>query len=720
MAGADLMGARRLLGVLAALALFAATCGSGGGEQTSSDAEQTNSDVRQSGDFAEDGGPETRRASDSAEPDSPGGEAAGPHVEQAGDNVQDAGERAGPGGADAAPAGEDAEVTGLGAEQGSAGAERADPDIGLAGVYVPLNRGFASLSAGARCGFRGDGTRQCWWGAASIGAPGGDFVAIDGNRLGGMCGIRPDGTLECWGGHSDDIAGPPEDRYPDFEQFPFSGERFTALSGGTYACAIGADRSVACTNYGYPIGWNPYIADAHVPDGEFESVSAGHPHMCGVRMGGELTCWRSSWEEPSAVLSPPGGRFESVAVGRHHACAVRSGGEVACWGDEERADEYGQFSLPAGSFQSVAVARWFSCGLRDDGEVTCWGRSRAPTGWNADGGPWPQGPFVALDVDDESVQICVLRPSGVIVCWNDGSGTHEPPDGSFVALDAGPTATCGLRPGGEVACWGHDRGREHHGDLYPLDWDVPAGPFTAVSVGDGYACALRPGGEVACWGRGTRRPAGGAGVARTAEERDNRARLEPPPGPFTAISAFDEFTCALRTDSTIACWGMHDTDFDVELAEPPAGPFTSVRAGHHRACGLRPDGEAICWSTDDGQQTPIGDGAFAALPDGKDTPCALRHSGQLACSGHHSDLATNAPGTPLRSVATMGHRACGLDPSRGIACWLTGIRQLPTPPGPFIAVTVGGRHSCGLRPDGTAECWTPHWPPSADPAPAAS
>ena len=507
------------------------------------------------------------------------------------------------------------------ADGGSAPAEQA------AEKPVSPNQGFVSVNAGLGCAFGGDGTRLCWYRGPTWYSPPPDGpVYMDGpfDFDASLCWIHTDGTLECVEPHGDEIGGDG----PVRERFPFPGRVFTALSGGTLACAIDVDGALACTNYGYPVDWAWDGPGAHPTQGRFVSVSAGDPHMCGVRVGGELLCWSDQYyrRRRPEVLSPPGGEFTSVSVGRWHACAVRVGGEVACWGD--------------------------------------------------------------------------------------GSGMHRPPGDAFVALDAGRTATCGLRPDGEAVCWGYDTGFDGEHEKRRLGWEVPAGPFSAISVGYGYACALRPDGEVACWGRG-KLPRGYRGEIYEASG-ENRARLEPPAGPFSAISAYDEFTCGLRPDGEAACWGMHDTYYEIELAAPPAGSFTAIRAGTRRACGLRPSGEAICWNAETGALTATG-GPLATLPDGRPQPCGLRAGGEFTCSDPDTWGHQHAPKTAFQSVASRTH-TCGLDFGGEITCWSGRVWHEPTPPGPFTAVTVGDFHTCGLRPDGTAECWTPHWPPTADPA----
>ena len=608
-----------------------------------------------------------------------------------------------------------------GGDSSAAGAPLGGVD-GLVGagaaVDVSANQGFVSLSVDAACGFRGDGSTACWFGGADrterIGQS--DWTMIDGRWDSGGCGIWSDGRLLCWPNPHRELPSPLR------EQLPFGDQRFETLSGGEYACAIGVDGSLACAGYGY--GFPSWA----IPEGEFVAVSAGYPYMCAIRAGGELACWNHPYDDPSPVLSPPEGEFTSVSVAVRYGCAVRVGGALACWNDLIPDYDYGQSSPPAGSFRSVAASSALACGLRVDGEIVCWGElfggaESGDAGSSTEGGDWPVGPFTALDVSRRG-EVCALRPSGEIVCWNNGSGTHRPPGGAFVAIDAGPTATCGVRPDGDIACWGFDLDRRTWEFVYPLDWRPPAGPFTAVSVGDGYACGLRPDGEAECWGRGhLRNP---REIGEPVAQREIRARLEPPPGPFTALSADDQFTCGLRRDGELQCWGMTNTDSETPLGKPPSGPFSAVRAGHLMACGLRPDGSAACWDSVYGRTylpgdgLPMPDGVFAALPTGAAQPCGLRPGGDLACTDTDAVAARNAPETAFRTVASNPRTAhnCGLDYAGEITCWYERDDwHEPTPPGPFTTVTVGNFHSCALRPDGTAECWTPHWPPYADPAP---
>ena len=69
------------------------------------------------------------------------------------------------------------------------------------------------------------------------------------------------------------------------------------------------------------------------PEGDFQSVSAGLEHTCGVRSDGTVACWGDDLHGRAMPLE---GDFQSVSAGYDHTCGVRSDGTVACWGSQAR------------------------------------------------------------------------------------------------------------------------------------------------------------------------------------------------------------------------------------------------------------------------------------------------------------------------------------------------------------------------------------------------
>ena len=70
---------------------------------------------------------------------------------------------------------------------------------------------------------------------------------------------------------------------------------------------------------------------------------------------------------------------------------------------------------------------------------------------------------------------------------------------------------------------------------------------------------------------------------------------------FNSLSAGGSYTCGVRRDGSVACWGRHG----LGAATPPAGSFASVSAGFAHTCGVRSDGSVACWGWNgNGQATP--------------------------------------------------------------------------------------------------------------------
>ena len=68
----------------------------------------------------------------------------------------------------------------------------------------------------------------------------------------------------------------------------------------------------------------------------------------------------------------------------------------------------------------------------------------------------------------------------------------------------------------------------------------------------------------------------------------------PSDGSFISVSAGKWYTCGVKTDGSVACWGSNDEG----QAEPPSGSFVSVSSGSYHTCGVKPDGSVECWGYD--------------------------------------------------------------------------------------------------------------------------
>lgn len=132
---------------------------------------------------------------------------------------------------------------------------------------------------------------------------------------------------------------------------------------------------------------------------EFRSVSAGSEHSCGVATAGAAYCWgfndhgqlgngtNTDTNVPVAVSVSSGLEFQSVSAGGGHSCGVTRTGEAYCWGrnivgqlgDGTNTDSNVPVAVSGEhAFQSVSAGqgspRSHSCGVtRVVGDAYCWG-----------------------------------------------------------------------------------------------------------------------------------------------------------------------------------------------------------------------------------------------------------------------------------------------------------------------------------------------------------
>ena len=217
-----------------------------------------------------------------------------------------------------------------------------------------------------------------------------------------------------------------------------------------------------------------------------------------------------------------------------------------------------------------------------------------------------------------------------------------------------------------------------------LEGRPTAGSFVSVSAGGGHTCGVRSDGSVACWG------VNGFGAAT------------PPVGSFDSVSAGGNHTCGVRSNGSVACWGLNSDG----QATPPAGSFDFVSAGDSHTCGLRSDGSVACWGENgDGRATPPA-GSFVSVNAGYQYTCGVRSDGSVACWGDDFAGAATPPAGSFVSVSARWGHTCGLRSDGSVACWgYNGHGEATPPAGSFDSVSAGYQYTCGLRSNGSVACW---------------
>ena len=305
------------------------------------------------------------------------------------------------------------------------------------------------------------------------------------------------------------------------------------------------------------------IGSSFPSEGErFVAISSGSYHTCALRENGAPICWgagpaphpRFAIAIAFGQASPPvGERFKSISSGTYHTCGLREDGTVACWGIQrtERLQAsanlkyqhlllprwYGQTSPPEGEvFASISSGGTHTCGLREVGTVTCWGNDG-----DGQSSPPPDERFVAIS--SGSYHTCGLRDDSTAVCWGPEpywTGFHgwsEPPDTPLAWIDAGAGFTCGQPlDGGEFECWG---GWTDAPSL-PRQYPSSSNRFVTLSAGGHHSCGLWNDRTAVC-----------RGVLDEVYREDVWTGRQ-----FASISSGAVHTCAIGIDEvSLVCWG---------------------------------------------------------------------------------------------------------------------------------------------------------------------
>lgn len=97
----------------------------------------------------------------------------------------------------------------------------------------------------------------------------------------------------------------------------------------------------------------------------------------------------------------------------------------------------------------------------------------------------------------------------------------------------------------------------------------------------------------------------------------------PPEGKFVQASAGSIHTCAVKTDGTVACWGLYK-------AEPSENNFVYVGAGTYHSCGLKSDGSIGCWGNTTNGRTIPPFGSSVQISVGSEYACRINTSETLS------------------------------------------------------------------------------------------
>lgn len=232
--------------------------------------------------------------------------------------------------------------------------------------------------------------------------------------------------------------------------------------------------------------------------------------------------------------------------------------------------------------------------------------------------------------------------------------------------------------------------------------------WAQLSSGYYHTCGVRSTGRLYCWGQGNRGQLGTGGNGNTAVPTEVSGAATD----WRSVSAGSAWTCAIKTNGTLWCWGRDDygqlgngpgsADVLVPAQVGSATDWKSVSAGlGETTCGRRANKRIYCWGRDNNGQVGNGPGGFANV----ETPAAV---------GANADWS---------AVSTGGYHVCGRRSNGRVYCWgddLDGTvgdggtapgvdRSVPTQVAgahaDWTSVSAGLTHTCGRRASGRLYCW---------------
>lgn len=331
------------------------------------------------------------------------------------------------------------------------------------------------------------------------------------------------------------------------------GSRARIAIGNRHACAI-VDGALFCWggNAFGAVGIGSFTTDERVPvrvgpDADWQTVSTGDDHTCGLRAGGDLYCWGQNNDGELGVGPDLGNRstpqlvgagWTTIACKEDHCCALRTDGSIWGWGGND-AGELGtpgatvmrvptQVSNGVG-WQKIRVGFNYALATRD-GVVNFWGADQE--GQRGDG--------VVGGID--------LPPANLSLGFNP------------IEITAGNEHNCATDGADALWCWGDNRTGQIGNGSTATDQPTPIviafpGPPSVISVGGYTSCAITRG-ELYCWGANVFGQLGigsiGAGTERLVSTRVGTET------DWIQIVVGQEIVCGTRPSGTY-CWGANRT-----------------------------------------------------------------------------------------------------------------------------------------------------------------
>ncbi|MDD5726033.1 MAG: hypothetical protein PHC53_01310 [Patescibacteria group bacterium] len=298
-------------------------------------------------------------------------------------------------------------------------------------------------------------------------------------------------------------------------------------------------------------------------------------------------------------------------------------------------------------------------------------------------------------------------------------------------ISVGQKHTCAIKTDGTLWCWGNNNygevGNGLIGQIVPTPTLVQGlgSDVLKVSAGGYGTCAIKTDGTLWCWGAND---SGQLGIGTTDGETCFDRTCKPLPQKIDSfgtdvveVSVGNNFSCAIKTDGTLWCWGWNSwgqvgtgtqTNHEPSPLQVTAmgTNVVQVSTGYAHTCAVKTDGTLWCWGHNhDGeiglgsiiwkcngwgcelipvQVSALGSNVAQAFATFLHT-CARKTDGTVWCWG------TNPYGQ-------IGDGTIGGDPKCGCQPTPSQVSLLGTQ---AADLSAGMGHACARKNDGTLWCW---------------
>ena len=500
----------------------------------------------------------------------------------------------------------------------------------------------------------------------------------------------------------------------------------------------------------------------------WRQISAGGSHTCALDYRGKAYCWgknsygrlgnnsTSDSSTPVAVAPgaiPAGVDLTQISAGIH-TCTLASDFKAYCWGDNSSGQlgnnsttnssvpvAVTQGAIPASvNLTQISVGSWHTCALGSDSKAYCWG--------NGDSGQLGNN-----STSDSSTPVAVSQgsiPAGI----------------NFTHISAGYAHTCALGSDHKAYCWGRNNSGQlgngtggNWGDksLTPVAVAQGAIPnnvnLTQISTGDDHTCVLGSDSKAYCWGDNSSGQLGNNSTTKSLIPVAVAQGATPNGVTLTHLSAGDDHTCALGSNSKAYCWGRNNdgqlgnnstTNSSTPVAVsqgaiPNNVNLTQISASHYYTCALGSNSKTYCWGEGENSQLGTGSTMDTKVPAQVTTGYTLKLSDNNSSMHYAYDQADGFSNTQLKLRTPAG--PAGLKPATLYSHYLqldsnpkpltyalaqphisahnpnqspqhtatnittTGSNFTNLHPGDFTQVSASDSHTCALGSNNQAYCW---------------